>query len=173
VLGQIASAAGWWDEANEHYRSAVDIASRAGARTELARSSLEWARMLASKAVKSDQQRARELLDQASMTFQELGMEPFMAQATELATRLKARSPRVIARRARYPDDLTQREVEILGVVSEGRSNKSIAEGLFLSRKTVDRHLANIFVKIGVNSRTAAAAYAFARGLASPLKEAQ
>ncbi len=173
VLGQIASAAGWWDRAEQHYESAVDIASRAGARTELARSSLEWARMLVAKAEKSEQKRAMELVVEASTIFQELGMEPFLGQATELAARLKTRAPAVSPRPPRYPDNLTQREVEILSLVSEGRTNHGIADELFLSQKTVARHLANIFVKVGVNSRTAAAAYAFARGLASPPKEPQ
>ena len=173
VLGQIASASGSWDKAEQHYEAAVDIASRTGARTELARSSLECARMLVSKGAKSDRQRAAALVSEASTIFQDLGMEPFLGQAAELATRLKTRPLAVSPGRPRYPDGLTQREIEILGLVSEGRTNQVIAEELFLSQKTVARHLSNIYAKIGVDSRTAAAAYAFARGLASPPKERQ
>lgn len=129
--------------------------------------------MLVGKGAKSDHQRAAELVSEASTMFQELGMEPFLGQATELATHLKTRPLAVSPRRPRYPDKLTQREVEILALVSEGRTNHDIADELFLSQKTVARHLSNIFAKIGVDSRTAAAAYAFGRGLASPPKEPQ
>jgi DNA-binding NarL/FixJ family response regulator len=49
--------------------------------------------------------------------------------------------------------------------VAAGRSNHDIASVLVLSPKTVERHLSNIFVKLGVSSRTAAAAYAHEHGL--------
>jgi DNA-binding NarL/FixJ family response regulator len=63
------------------------------------------------------------------------------------------------------PDGLTAREVEVLRLVAAGRSNAEIAGTLFLSEKTVARHLSNIFTKLNVPSRTAAAAYAFDHGL--------
>ncbi|MBM0125431.1 LuxR C-terminal-related transcriptional regulator [Pimelobacter simplex] len=64
------------------------------------------------------------------------------------------------------PDGLTAREVEVLRLVAQGSTNLQIARNLFLSEKTVARHLSNIFGKIGVSSRTAAAAYAFEHRLA-------
>jgi DNA-binding NarL/FixJ family response regulator len=60
------------------------------------------------------------------------------------------------------PDGLTPREVEVLRLLATGQSNREIAEGFVLSERTVARHVANIFVKIGVNSRAAAAATAYA-----------
>jgi DNA-binding CsgD family transcriptional regulator len=65
------------------------------------------------------------------------------------------------ARAAALPDGLTAREVEVLRLVAAGRSNADIATTLVLSEKTVARHLSNIFGKLAVSSRTAAAAYAF------------
>jgi ATP/maltotriose-dependent transcriptional regulator MalT len=59
-----------------------------------------------------------------------------------------------------FPDGLTAREVEVLRLVAAGHTNPQIAATLFLSEKTVARHLSNIFGKIAVSSRTAAAAYA-------------
>ena len=53
----------------------------------------------------------------------------------------------------------------MLRLVASGRSNPEIAAALFLSEKTVARHLSNIFTKLDVPSRTAAAAYAFDHGL--------
>lgn len=61
---------------------------------------------------------------------------------------------------------LTAREVEVLGCVLSGSSNRHIAQTLTISEKTASRHLANIFTKIGVNSRTAAAAWARHHGIA-------
>ncbi|MDQ0373347.1 LuxR family transcriptional regulator [Cellulomonas humilata] len=64
------------------------------------------------------------------------------------------------------PAGLTEREVEVLRLVASGRSNSEIAAALVLSEKTVARHLSNIYTKLGVASRTAAAAFAFENGLA-------
>lgn len=64
------------------------------------------------------------------------------------------------------PDGLTERECEVLALVSAGHSNQQIAEALFISDRTVARHLTNIFHKIGVSSRTHAARYAIDQGLA-------
>jgi DNA-binding CsgD family transcriptional regulator len=60
---------------------------------------------------------------------------------------------------------LTARECEELALVAQGHTNRGIATILFLSEKTVARHLSNIFTKINVNSRAAATAYAYEQGL--------
>ncbi|MCP2635984.1 LuxR C-terminal-related transcriptional regulator [Microbacterium sp. HD4P20] len=54
---------------------------------------------------------------------------------------------------------LTAREGEVLALVAEGAANREVAARLFISEKTVGRHLANVYLKIGVGSRTAAAAW--------------
>jgi ATP/maltotriose-dependent transcriptional regulator MalT len=60
---------------------------------------------------------------------------------------------------------LTPRELEVLRLIATGRSNQAIAAELLISGRTVERHVSNIFVKLSVGSRTAAAAYAFAHGI--------
>jgi DNA-binding CsgD family transcriptional regulator len=60
---------------------------------------------------------------------------------------------------------LSPRELEVVRLVAAGRSNQAIAAELVLSEKTVARHLSNIFGKLGVSSRTAAAAFAYEHGL--------
>ena len=60
---------------------------------------------------------------------------------------------------------LTQRENDILGLLSEGRSNRDIAGALYLSEKTVKAHLAAIFRKLGVTNRTQAAMAAVSMGV--------
>jgi DNA-binding CsgD family transcriptional regulator len=59
------------------------------------------------------------------------------------------------------PGGLSTREIEVLRLVAAGKTNPEIAAALFLSEKTVARHLSNIFAKLDVNSRTSAAAFAF------------
>jgi DNA-binding NarL/FixJ family response regulator len=60
---------------------------------------------------------------------------------------------------------LTQRENDILGLLAEGRSNREIAQALYLSEKTVKAHLAAIFRKLGVTNRTQAAMAAVSMGV--------
>jgi DNA-binding NarL/FixJ family response regulator len=60
-----------------------------------------------------------------------------------------------------YPNGLTAREAEVPRLVAAGRTNHEIAALLVLSDKTVARHLSNIFTKLNVTSRTAAAAFAY------------
>ncbi len=62
---------------------------------------------------------------------------------------------------ASTPGGLTTREIEVLRLVAAGKTNPEIASALVLSEKTVARHLSNIFAKLEVGSRTAAAAFAF------------
>jgi DNA-binding CsgD family transcriptional regulator/tetratricopeptide (TPR) repeat protein len=59
---------------------------------------------------------------------------------------------------------LTAREVEVLRLIAAGASNREIADALFISLRTVTTHVANTFFKLGVNSRTAAAAYGIRHG---------
>ena len=60
---------------------------------------------------------------------------------------------------------LSQREVEVLGLLAAGKSNAQIAEALVISQNTVIRHVSNIFAKIGTANRAEAAAYATRLGL--------
>ena len=55
---------------------------------------------------------------------------------------------------------LSAREIEVLKLVAAGKTNHAIAAELFVSERTVHRHISNIFDKLGVHSRTAAASYA-------------
>lgn len=63
---------------------------------------------------------------------------------------------------------LTPRELDVLGHIARGATNKQVAAALYLSEKTVSRHLANIYAKLGVSTRTAAANWAFQHGAAQP-----
>jgi HD-GYP domain-containing protein (c-di-GMP phosphodiesterase class II) len=64
------------------------------------------------------------------------------------------------APRGANPGGLTDREVEVLSLVARGHTNRQVGEQLFISTKTVGRHVENIYAKIGVSTRAAAALYA-------------
>jgi DNA-binding CsgD family transcriptional regulator len=115
------------------------------------------ARLLAGLACRQlgDGDTAEMELDAARRMFQELGAAPDLARMAEISRTAEAEAA----------GGLTTREVQVLALVAAGKSNRAIATELFLSEKTVERHLSNIFAKLGVGSRTAAAAYAFERGI--------
>jgi DNA-binding NarL/FixJ family response regulator len=66
------------------------------------------------------------------------------------------------------PDPLTPRELEVVKLVAEGRTSDEIAKLLSISRKTVDRHRANILDKLGMRDRVDVTRYAIRRGLVAP-----
>ena len=115
------------------------------------------ARVLAGLACRQlgDGDTAEMELDAARRVFQELGAAPALARLAKVSRTAQAGAA----------GGLTTREVQVLVLVAAGNSNRAIAAGLFLSEKTVERHLSNILTKLGVGSRTAAAAYAFERGI--------
>jgi DNA-binding CsgD family transcriptional regulator len=112
------------------------------------------ARVLAGRALHAidEVEEARVQFDAARAVFLALGAEPAVA---ELAL--------VIGHRR--GGALTPRELEVLRLVSTGLTNRGIGVKLSLSEKTVARHLANIFGKLGISTRAAATAYAYENGL--------
>lgn len=72
------------------------------------------------------------------------------------------------AARGGSPDLLTPRELEVVKLIAEGHSAKVIAETLSIAEKTVDRHRANVFAKLGISDRVALTRYAIRQGLIEP-----
>lgn len=89
-------------------------------------------------------------LDAARAVFEELGAVSDLGRTDVPATGDRTSDAR----------GLTARELQVLALVATGKTNKAIARELFLSEKTVDRHLSNIFTKLDVSSRAAATSYA-------------
>jgi len=110
---------------------------------------------LASRAL-GDEDTAVLELDAARGMFERLGASTDVARLDESARRESSRGP----------TRLTARELEVLGLVATGKTNRAIADVLGLSEKTVARHVANIFTKLDLTSRAAATAYAYRNGLA-------
>jgi DNA-binding CsgD family transcriptional regulator len=93
--------------------------------------------------------------DAARQIFKRLGAEPALARLAALAR----------PRTSRHVSGLSEREVQVLQLVAAGKTNRAIADTLFISEKTVARHVSNIFNKLGVSTRAAATATAYQRHL--------
>ncbi len=146
-------------------QASVDVASgRSAQALEALRSALRvWRQVDAPYA----EARTRVLLAQACRALGDTeSADRELATARNLFEQLGA-APDLAAARRRSSTDrlLTPREVEVLRLVARGASNKVIARELVLSERTVDRHVSNIFVKLGVASRAAATAYALGQDL--------
>jgi DNA-binding CsgD family transcriptional regulator len=98
---------------------------------------------------------AREHLRVALTTFEELGATPLAERA---AQELRASGETARRREAASSDELTPQERQVAGLVRQGLSNRDAAAQLFLSPRTVDFHLRNVFHKLGVTSRAELAA---------------
>jgi DNA-binding CsgD family transcriptional regulator len=98
-----------------------------------------------------DEEAAAMELEAARTVFAQLGAAPDLARLEALA------HPEAAWKAHR----LTERELQVLRLVATGATNHAIAGQLFVAEKTVDRHVSNIFTKLGVASRAAATAYAY------------
>ena len=113
--------------------------------------------------------RARELIGQACRMLGDEDSAGFELEAAR-DTFLRLGAATDLARLGRGGDshELTKRELEVLRLLCGGETNKEIAAALVLSVRTVDRHVSNIYAKLGVSSRAAATNYAHQHGLVRP-----
>jgi DNA-binding NarL/FixJ family response regulator len=94
-------------------------------------------------------------LDAARWVFQQLGAGPDLARVEALLRPASSSAP----------GGLTTRELQVLRLIATGKTNRAIASDLFLSGKTVARHVSNIFTKLDLSSRAGATAYAYEHDL--------
>ncbi len=118
-------------------------------------------RLAAVERALGERSAARGLIDEARVTARRLGAEPLLSELRSLGASPAARG----AKPPRRDEALTAREVEILRLVADGRSNTEIARQLFISAKTVSVHVSNILAKLGASGRTEAAALGRRQGL--------
>jgi DNA-binding CsgD family transcriptional regulator len=105
-----------------------------------------------------DEDSAELEIEAARRAFQQLGAVPDLVRLENLTRKAISGAPA----------PLTAREVQVLRLIAAGKTNRAIAGELFISEKTVARHVSNIFNKLGLSSRAAATAYAYERDLVTP-----
>lgn len=153
--GALVLAEGRPDEALPALRAACRRWHRLRAPYDAARSSVLLARAYRQLG---DHDAATSELASARAAFEQLGAGIEVRTVEELAAGWSGRGRPL-------PAGLTEREAEVLGLVATGKTNREVAEDLTLSEKTIARHLSNIFTKLGVATRTEAAAFAYEHGL--------
>ncbi len=157
-LGLLDLTRGLPEQALSRFQHAAAFAGRMQARPMVALSGEGQARALLALDRPGDRQQAAALLNEVTATAQALGI----GGLSERAGTLRTAAPSASA----WPSGLTGREVEVLRLIAAGRSNRAIAQALFISPNTVLHHVSSIFAKLGVANRAEAAAYATRRGLA-------
>jgi DNA-binding CsgD family transcriptional regulator len=162
--GALAVARSDHNAARRSFEDALDVLAATDARFETARVRLDLAATLDTLG---RQDQARREIEAALGAFEEIGADGERARAATMLGKLRKTPVNSDADMAGTPlAALSPRELEVLSLVAEGRTNHEIAERLVLSEHTVNRHVANILRKLGLPSRAAAASLAGRYGLA-------
>ncbi len=133
--------------AEEHYREAVERLGSCRIATHLARTHLVYGEWLRREGRRQD---ARDQLRTAHEMLSGMGAEAFAARA---ARELRATGERPRTRSARPTDALTAQEQHIARLVATGATSREVGAQLFLSPRTIEAHLRNVFRKLGITSR--------------------
>jgi DNA-binding CsgD family transcriptional regulator len=125
-----------------------------------------WARLRQAEAgfAAGDREAARTALHETARIGDELGCAPMSERAVDLARRARV-AARATRRVSPDPSELTPREHDVLVLLAEGRTNRQVAEALFLSPKTVELHVSRILDKLDAGTRGEAVAKARRSGL--------
>lgn len=172
VLGLLAQTMGDLNQGMAHFEDALAFCRKAGYRPELAWTCYDYAELLlqhpsldgrkgGARTAATQQLEgvtAEALLEEGMAIAAELGMPPLMERIAALQE--SAAAARSLPA---YPNRLTQREVEVLLKLSQGKTNREIARDLVLSERTVQRHIANIYAKIGARNRAEATTFALSQ----------
>jgi DNA-binding CsgD family transcriptional regulator/tetratricopeptide (TPR) repeat protein len=151
-LGMLAATLGDRPRAERHFERALALNRQMGARTWLAHTAYEYGRML----LAGSDPRAAALLGEAEELAGRVGMPTLLERIRALGGAPPRDAP---------PDGLSFREVQILGLVAQGMSNREIGAALFISEHTAANHIRSILRKTRCANRTEAASYAHRHGL--------
>jgi ATP/maltotriose-dependent transcriptional regulator MalT len=159
----VAAAEGHTAEAEPLFEQAIDVFCRYALPWDEAEALHLWGRALFRTRRRAA---APEKFDAAIEIYQRHGAGRAWIDRVETD---RQRLHGTIPARPSYPGGLTEREVEVLRLITQGKSNREIGAELVLSLRTVERHIVNIYSKLGIHSKAQATAYAFTHELAQPL----
>jgi DNA-binding CsgD family transcriptional regulator/tetratricopeptide (TPR) repeat protein len=158
LLGELDTEAGQYDDATTRLDESLRLADACRAPYERALTLLAMAEMHARRGERGEAER---LLDAVRAICAPLAARPTLARADALASRLTVTQSPPPA----YPAGLSAREVEVLRLVAAGRTNREIADTLFVSLGTINNHLVHILTKTDCANRAEATAFALRNGL--------
>ncbi|MHB8647204.1 MAG: helix-turn-helix transcriptional regulator, partial [Thermomicrobiales bacterium] len=153
LLGALETDAGHTEDATAHLRESLALADACEAPYERALTLLAEAEL---RLATREHAEARSLVDEVRAICTPLGAKPALARVDALAARL----PAVQSATPAYPDGLTKREVEVLRLLAGGSTNQEMADALFLSARTIERHITGLYRKIDARGRADATTYA-------------
>jgi DNA-binding CsgD family transcriptional regulator len=159
IVARMAALTGNMVEAGIYFAQARQAADSSGQRPLRAMIDYDEALALTRSGSPDDDPRRVMLLEAALAQFRSLGMKPWEQRALDLQVQHPS------ARPTSLPLKLTPREAEVLRLIGAGATNKEIAARLVVSVATAERHVANIYNKIGVRNRAEAAAFAYQHSL--------
>ena len=136
------------DAYEEHFEAALELHDRVPTPFERGRSELAYGARLRRTQSRT---KARERLRAALQTFERLGAEPWAERAR---SELRASGQSVRTPEQQREDVLTPQELQVAAIVAGGATNREAAAALFLSVKTIEFHLGNVYSKLGIRSRT-------------------
>jgi DNA-binding NarL/FixJ family response regulator len=153
LLGELDTEVGHYEDAAAHFDAALSLADACNAPYERA---LILLALAALHVATSDTAAAVTAIDEVRAICTPLAAKPTLARADALTACL-ATFPDAPAA---YPDGISAREAEVLRLLATGSSNQEIADTLSISVRTVERHITNLYAKIGADGRADATAYA-------------
>lgn len=152
------------DDFDRHFAAAMAVHERLPTPFERARTQLAHGARLRRAGRRAE---ARTRLERALGTFEDIGARPWARQARE---EIAAGGARLRARRSgRVGDELSPRELQVALAVAAGATNREAAARLFLSEKTIERHLGSVYRKLGLRSRTELVRRLMRDGQAGPM----
>ena len=172
TLGELCVLLGRHRDAETHFEAALRLERRARMPVWLARTQLAYGRFLGERGGPGDRERANAMLRASREAGLAFGMARLTAETTALVDRFSAArnalAPGAEERPAgdRAVGALTARELALLPLLAEGRTNREIGERLHISQHTAANHVRSILLKTGCANRTEAAAWALRQGLA-------
>jgi DNA-binding CsgD family transcriptional regulator len=155
-LGMLAATLGEWERAEAHFERALELNRGMGAATWLAHTTYEYGRMQLRRGERAS---GTALLGAADTLAQRIGMHALLGRIRALGVPPPVAGP---------PDGLSYREVQVLGHIARGLSNRELGATLSISEHTAANHVRSILRKTGCANRTEAASYAHRHGLADP-----
>jgi DNA-binding CsgD family transcriptional regulator len=165
---ELALLEGRTEQATEQFGRSMELLHDVGAPYERALTNLRWGSALAQQG---EQQAAVEKLTSSYHLARRLRARPLMQSGAALLAGMGEQVDRRLGRlaaRSLEPGGLTRREREVLRLLALGRTNRQVAQELFVSPRTVDMHVRNLLAKLGCTSRRAAARRGAELGLLEP-----
>jgi DNA-binding CsgD family transcriptional regulator len=159
LLGELATERGVYEEARQHLGASLALADTCAAPYERSLTLLAFADLYVAER---NADAARASANEARAICAPLGAKPMLHRADRIGARVDAMANRA----PRYPAGLSAREVEVLRLLAAGKTNREIADALFLSEHTIHVHVRNIFAKTRTDNRTEAATFALRHGIA-------